>query len=298
MPADEPLELGVLGGEDEEGGAEERVGPGGEDGEVDPELLVSERDLGALRAADPVALHRHDVLGPALEQAEVGEQAVGVGGDPEEPLLEVARLDEAAAALAVAVDHLLVGEHGLVDRAPLDGGVLAIGEAALEELEEDPLGPAVVLGLAGGDLATPVDRDAPGAELAPELLDRLERRLARVLAGADRGVLGREPERVVAHRVDHLVAVAAPEVGDRVAERVVLQMADVRLAGGVREHLEHVGLRLRVVEPGVAGVGHLPGPLLVPQRLPARLDLTRVVRRHGGDSRPRPEVTHGSRRRS
>ena len=41
----EPLDLGVLGGEDEEGGAEERVGPGGEDREVDPELLAAEGDL-------------------------------------------------------------------------------------------------------------------------------------------------------------------------------------------------------------------------------------------------------------
>ena len=137
----------MLGGEDEEGGAEESVGPGGEDGEVELELLAAEDDLGALGAADPVALHRHHVLGPGLEQVEVLEQAVGVLGDPEEPLLEVALLDEGAAALAVAVDHLLVGEHGLVVRAPLDRGLVAVGEVALEQAQEDPLGPAVVLGL-------------------------------------------------------------------------------------------------------------------------------------------------------
>ena len=61
----EPLEVGVLGREHEEGGAEEGVGAGREDREVDPELLVAEGDLGALGAADPVALHRHHVLGPA-----------------------------------------------------------------------------------------------------------------------------------------------------------------------------------------------------------------------------------------
>ena len=109
---DEPLELGVLGGEDEEGGAEERVGAGGEDREVELELLAAEDDLGALGAADPVALHRDHVLGPGLEQVEVGEQALGVVGDLEEPLLELALHDLGAAALAAAVDDLLVGEHG------------------------------------------------------------------------------------------------------------------------------------------------------------------------------------------
>ena len=40
-PGSEPLDVGVLGREHEEGGAEEGVGPGGEDGEVDPELLAA-----------------------------------------------------------------------------------------------------------------------------------------------------------------------------------------------------------------------------------------------------------------
>ena len=98
-----------------------------------------------------------------------------------------------------------------------------------------------------------------------------------MLAGLDRVVLGRQAEGVVAHRVDHLEAVAAAEVGDRVADRVVLQVADVRLARGVGQHLEHVGLRLRGVEPGLAGVRDLPGALGVPDLLPAALDRVGVV---------------------
>ena len=77
---------------------------------------------------------------------EVVEQAVGVVGDAEEPLLELADLDERAGALAAPVDDLLVGEHRLVDGIPVDGRLLAVGEAALEELQEDPLRPAVVRG--------------------------------------------------------------------------------------------------------------------------------------------------------
>ena len=58
---------------------------------------------------------------------------------------------------------------------------------------------------------------------------RLRTRWTRAVpAGPDRGVLGREPERVVAHRMQDLVAVAAPEVRHRVAHRVRLQVSDVR----------------------------------------------------------------------
>jgi hypothetical protein len=102
-----------------------------------------------------------------------------------------------------------------------------------------------------------------------------------VLARLDRVVLGRQAERVVAHRVDHLEAVAPAKVRDRVAERVVLQVPDVRLPGRVREHLQHVVLGLRIVEARLAGVRHLPGALLLPDPLPAALDVVRLVALHG-----------------
>ena len=261
----------MLGGHDEERRAEERVRPRREDRVVDPQLLVAEGDLRALRAPDPVALHRLDVRGP-LDRVEVVEQAVGVVGDAEEPLLELAHLDEVAATLAAPVDDLLVGEDGLVVGAPLDGRLAAIGQAALEELEEDPLRPAVVARLVGPELARPVDRDPPLAELPLEGGDGGVGRLARVLSGADRVVLGRQAEGVVAHRMQHAHSLAAAEVRDRVADRVVLQVADVGLAAGIGQHLEHVGL----LAP-IGLVGHLPRALVVPDALPARLDLTRVI---------------------
>ena len=246
----QPLDLRMLGGEHEEGGAEERVGASGEDGEVDVEVLAAEDDLGALRAADPVPLHRDHVLRPGLEELEVVEQPLRVLGDPEEPLLELTELDERAAALAMPVDHLLVREHRLVLGTPVDGRLVAVGEPALEELQEDPLRPAVVAGLVGAELSRPVDRDAPAHELLAEGPDRLLGRLPRRLAGLDRVVLGRQPEGVVAHRVHDPIAATAPEVGDCVAHRVGLQVADVGLARGVGQHLEHVALGLRRIELG------------------------------------------------
>ena len=188
--------------------------------------------------------------------------------------------DLGAAALAAAVDHLLVGEDGLVGGAPLHGRLGAVGEAALEEAEEEPLGPPVVVRVAGCDLSGPVERDAPGAELAAELLDGLHRRGARVLARLDRVVLGGEAEGVVAHGWMTLIPVTPAEVGDGVADGVDLEVAYVRLAGGVGQHLEDVGLGAFVVEAVGAGIRHLPGVLVLPDRLPAALDRVWVVAVH------------------
>ena len=113
-------------------------------------------------------------------------------------------------------------------------------------------------------------------------------------ASLDRVVLSRQTERVVAHRVQHALAATAAEVRDRVADGVVLQVTYVRLSAGIRQHLEHVGVLLapaRLHEParpleastrrrhtvGGALVGDLPGALIRPHRLPARLDLLRVI---------------------
>ena len=203
-------------------------------GSSSPLPCTRERHARALGAADPVALHRQHAVGPRLERVHLVEQLVGVVGDLEEPLRQALRLDLGAAALAAAVDHLLVREHGLVLRAPLDGRLAAVREPALEEPEEEPLRPAVVLGLGGRDLARPVDRPPHALHLAADRHDVAIRDLAGVAALLDRRVLGVQAERVVAHRPQDRVALAAPDVREDVAERVVEDVPHVELARRVR----------------------------------------------------------------
>ncbi len=264
----------MLGREHEEGRAEHGVRPRREDRHVDIQLVDPEEQLGALGAADPVALDRDRPLRP-VEQLVILQQCVRVGGDPEEPLLHLANLDDGAAALAAAVDHLLVREHGLVDRAPVDRRLLAVGEALLEELQEEPLRPAVVLGLVRGEHAVPVDRPAQPAHLALDARDVALRDLARVAALLDRGVLGGQAERVVAHRAQDGQALAALEVRDDVAQRVVEDVPHVQGSRGVRQHLEHVELLARL--GARLGVVDVEGPLVLPDALPLRLDCLGVV---------------------
>ena len=76
-----------------------------------------------------------------------------------------------------------------------------------------------------------------------DVLDVPLRAHARVDALLDRGVLGRQAERVEALRVQHVHAVARAEARDDVADRVDEHVPHVQRPGGVREHLEHVALR-------------------------------------------------------
>ena len=91
----------VLGREQEERAAEQRVGARGEHGDalvgrLAVRVAQREVDLGALAAADPVRLHRLDALGPARQLVEVVEELLRVVGDLEVPLLELALVDLAA----------------------------------------------------------------------------------------------------------------------------------------------------------------------------------------------------------
>ena len=64
--------------------------------------------------------------------------------------------------------------------------------------------------------------------------------IARVLTVLDGVLLGRQAERVVAHRVQHVVAAHPHEAGEDVGADVAERVADVQARPRrVREHVEH-----------------------------------------------------------
>ena len=161
----------VLWGQHHVGAAEQRVWAGRENLQrAERRVLQLEQDFRAFAPADPRLLHPFGGVGP-VDIFEVGEQAFGVGRDAQDPLAEIATLHGKPADLALAVDDFFVGEHGAQLGTPPDGAFVDVREAFGEELEEDPLGPAVILGVRRREFALPVIRKAEGFDLALEVDD-------------------------------------------------------------------------------------------------------------------------------
>ncbi len=148
-------------------------------------------------------------------------------------------------------DHLLVRQHRLVVGAPVDGRVLPVGQPSLEEPQEQPLGPPVVLGVARPQQPGPVERHAHPLEGRRLLVDVRVRPFLGVDLALDRRVLGVQPERVPSDRVQDVVTLQRSETRDGVAAAERLGVAHVQVARGIREHVERVEPRPRVV--GVVG---------------------------------------------
>ncbi len=263
----------VVGRDREEARTENRVRPRREDLDlVDPvdRLRESKGKPQAAALADPVLLHQPHLLRPLIEPLEPVEQIVGEIGDLEEPLRKLAALDHRARAPAATLDHLLVGEHRHVDRVPIDLALLAVDEAGVEQVEEKRLLVAVISGIAGRELAAPVDREADPLKLLAHRRDVRRGPFRRMDAALHRRVLGRHPERVPAHRMKHFMTLHPAEARDDVAHRVVAHMAHVDAPRGIGEHLEHIGLGLAAVAVGREAV------FFGPPRLPAAVGLGRV----------------------
>ena len=111
----------VVGRDRDEAGAEDRVGPGGVD--LACRLAVrqpSKRNCRPWLLPIQFSCISRTLSGQSSSAPSPSSSSSANCGDLEEPLVELALLDQRARAPAAAVDHLLVGEHGLVDRVPVD----------------------------------------------------------------------------------------------------------------------------------------------------------------------------------
>jgi len=100
------------------------------------------------------------------------------------------------------------------------------------------------------------------------------------------GVLGGQSERVPAHWPQHAGAVAAVKVRDDVSHRVVEDVPHVQaVRGRVRQHLELVPAPV-VERLAGRGIRDVEGPRFLPDALPLRLDLFRLVSVHRSDPWP------------
>ena len=150
-------------------------------------------------------------------------------------------------------------------------------EPAVEELEENPLRPAVVVRVGRRQPAGPVVGEAEHLDLPLDVRDVALGRHARVDAVLDGVLLGRQAERVVAHRVQDVEALHPLVARNDVRGGIALGMADVQArAARVRKHIEDIHLGLRYVRQ----VRDLERLMLVPVLLPLLLDRSKRINSH------------------
>ena len=261
-----------------EGRAPQRVGPRGEYLNRRARFR-HECDLRAIAAPNPVRLHHFHRLRP-VDLFQVGQQLFTVVGDAELPLVQVFLDDRRVAAFAVAVlaPDLLARQRRVTVGTPVDRGKLPVGQAHLVQLEEEPLGPLVILRVTADRFAVPCPHRAHAPKLALHALDVPVCPLLGMHVILDGRILRRQTKCVKAHREEDVVAAHAVEAGGGIAGGHRVPVARVQVAGCVGQHGQRVPLRPVRVFDGIVQALFFPGCL------PLGFDLAvRIPVRHIGN---------------
>ena len=117
-----------------EGNPEDGIGPGGEDGDVVFPVVTFYREhhFRSLAAAYPVALHLLEGVCP-VQLLQPVQQTAGIGAYPKLPLRHFLLEHRVAAALRIAVLHLVVGQYSAQGGAPVHGALPQIGQAVAHQ---------------------------------------------------------------------------------------------------------------------------------------------------------------------
>ena len=143
---------------------------------------------------------------------------------------------------------------------------------ALEHAQESPLGPFVVVGIAGAERTVPVEGEAYAVQLLAVAGHVHACGLFRMLAGLDGILLRGQAECVVSHGMKHVETLQTLVARIDVARYISQRMAHVQTGpGGIGEHVQNV-------EFGFGRIFlRLVSLLLSPALLPLFLDTSEIV---------------------
>ena len=157
-------------------------------------------------------------------------------------------------------------------RAEIHRRHFAIRQACLIQLNEEPLGPAIIFGLARNSFAFPIEHRAHRTQLLTHADDVLTCALHRVDAVSDGGIFCGQAKGIEAHWEQHVVALHAHVTSTRIRRRHCIPVTDVQVTAGVGQHRQRIVLLLAVVDHGAIQLVRFPFCL------PFFLNVARVVR--------------------
>ena len=230
----------MLGRHDHEGNAKERVRPCG----IDLDLLIyaveGEIYKSAGGLADPVDLLQLDVLG-IIHIIQALQQLFGIVGDPQIPD-HLGQLDDIAVAdIALTALAVLIGQNDLAVRAVIDQRLVTEYQTVLIELEENPLGPVIIILIRCINGPVPVKGKAYFSELVREFLNIDIRNDTGMCIGLDRVVLCGQTESVEADGEQDVIALHPPLSGDDFNTGIGFDVAYVHArAAGIGEFHQSV----------------------------------------------------------
>ena len=270
----------MFGGDCDVGCAHQGVGAGGEHPEnavfafrlLSLRRLIRKPNPHSVALANPVFLHQLDLFRPAGQRVQFCQQFLGVAGDRQVIHGNLTFFDDCAGAPAAPVNHLLISQHGLIHRVPVDHAGFQIGDAFFQHPQKQPLIPAVIIRDAGRHFAFPVHRKTEQAQLLLHVSDVVKRPLRRRDPTGHRCIFCRQAESIPAHRLQHVLAQHPLITGDHIANGVIADMAHVQPPAWIREH------RQAIKFVAARFFAHSESPLGVPMILRFRFNALRMIR--------------------
>ena len=254
-----------------EGYAEQRVRSGG----IDLQLLVcavhGEIHEGAGGLADPADLLLLDAV-RIIHFVESVQKLVRILGNPEIPDILRQLYHFAVADIALSALGVLVGENHLAVRAVVHQGLCSEHQAVLEQLQENPLGPLVIIRKRRGDLSAPVKGEAHTLHLILEMLHIAHGDDVRVGIGLDGVVFRRKSKGIKSDGEQDVVALHSSLAGNNFDTGIGLDVSYMHACSGrIGELHQSVKLRFFTEIHGFEYTG------VIPCLLPLRFDSFEIV---------------------
>ena len=177
------------------------------------------------------------------------------------------------------------------------GGVLVIPRVV--DTRKNPLGPAHIARIDGRETAAIVEAQAHAMQLTGHVGDIRLGGHTRMLTGLDRILFRRQAEGVIAHRMQHVLALHTMVTAHHIGCEITQRMADVQtLAGRVREHVHReirrtpLGITPLAVLQVAGDIRRPERTLVIPLLLPFGFD---ILRHCGVVTELRFSLTHKAR---